>query len=138
MPRGHLTIANCVKCATCDIEFLGKHYQSKYCSSKCEFKNKYQRNRVKELNKGYRLQKKYKLTLDMYNQMVQQQNGNCLICLKATSNFDIDHCHTTQVIRGLLCRQCNLLLGMARDDIFVLTQAINYLKKQELKKAKGL
>lgn len=41
----------------------------------------------------------------------------------------VDHCHTTNDIRGLLCRHCNLLLGHAKDRVVVLQAAIRYLRK---------
>lgn len=41
----------------------------------------------------------------------------------------IDHCHTNGHVRGLLCQKCNSALGLLQDDINILTNAINYLKK---------
>lgn len=42
----------------------------------------------------------------------------------------IDHCHTTGTVRGLICQQCNTLLGMAKDSIPTLENAIVYLRKE--------
>ena len=41
----------------------------------------------------------------------------------------IDHCHNTGQIRGLLCHNCNLLIGHAKDDVQVLVSAIGYLNR---------
>ena len=41
----------------------------------------------------------------------------------------LDHCHLTGQIRGLLCYNCNLGLGMFKDDCAVLYRAIVYLSK---------
>lgn len=41
----------------------------------------------------------------------------------------VDHDHVTGTIRGLLCSKCNTLLGMAKDNIAILENAIKYLKK---------
>lgn len=38
-----------------------------------------------------------------------------------------DHCHNKNIPRGILCRQCNLLLGNAKDEVVILASAINYL-----------
>jgi hypothetical protein len=40
----------------------------------------------------------------------------------------VDHCHTTGAIRGLLCHNCNRALGLLKDDINVIKNAINYLE----------
>lgn len=39
----------------------------------------------------------------------------------------IDHCHTSGKVRGLLCSQCNTILGMAQDNPAVLQGLIAYL-----------
>ncbi len=41
----------------------------------------------------------------------------------------IDHCHNTGRIRGVLCKMCNTMLGMAKDNPEILTKAIVYLNK---------
>jgi hypothetical protein len=41
----------------------------------------------------------------------------------------IDHCHTTGVVRGLICFSCNTALGHFKDDIDVLKSAIRYLER---------
>jgi len=40
----------------------------------------------------------------------------------------MDHDHKTGFIRGLLCHQCNVMLGAARDNVAVLASAIRYLQ----------
>lgn len=42
---------------------------------------------------------------------------------------NIDHCHKTGVIRGILCGYCNNLIGRAKDDVDTLKAAIKYLEK---------
>lgn len=54
----------------------------------------------------------YGISKEETNLLLQQQNNLCLICSADISNyFHVDHCHTTNKIRGLLCRRCNTGLG---------------------------
>jgi hypothetical protein len=43
--------------------------------------------------------------------------------------LDVDHCHSSEKVRGLLCNPCNSMLGHARDNVFILKAAANYLEK---------
>ena len=52
---------------------------------------------------------------------------SCMIC-GSTHRLCIDHCHTTNKVRGILCSRCNAGLGMFRDDPVKLKAAIKYLK----------
>ena len=70
--------------------------------------------------------RKYGITLDEYETMCVAQDHKCLICTKVKP-LVVDHCHSEGHIRGLLCAQCNSVLGMAYDDVAILTAAINYL-----------
>ena len=67
-------------------------------------KNKYKRPHLK---------REYGITLEDYNVMFNEQQGKCKVCFKHqdTLNYplNVDHCHTTGKIRGLLCRNCSLL-----------------------------
>ena len=40
---------------------------------------------------------------------------------------NVDHCHTTGKIRGLLCRKCNTAIGLLNDNATVLRLAAEYL-----------
>ena len=42
-----------------------------------------------------------------------------------------DHSHKTNKVRDLLCSQCNLGLGHAKDSIDLLNKAIKYLEHHE-------
>lgn len=81
------------------------------------------------------IKKLYKLTLNEYNNMLEIQSHKCVICAKKhnpTKNHGrlfVDHNHETGEIRGLLCGNCNSILGHAHDNIDVLYAAINYLAK---------
>jgi len=83
--------------------------------------------------KEYRLKSKYGMTLTENNVLLQKQNNKCKICLVEFSNVtpNVDHCHTTNKIRGLLCRACNTGLGQFKDNTKLLTKAINYLEENK-------
>lgn len=46
----------------------------------------------------------------------------------AASEIQIDHCHETGRVRGLLCKPCNLALGFVNDSPALLRGLANYLE----------
>ncbi len=79
------------------------------------------------------LKRKYGLTVDAYFYMQEEQGGNCLICKSSDvghpgqSKLHVDHCHSTGIVRGLLCTHCNRGLGAFKDSPRLLQSAIDYL-----------
>lgn len=72
---------------------------------------------------------RYGITAAAWHALEQRQAGKCAICLQRPSHtLYVDHDHVTGKGRGLLCRQCNSLLGFAGEKAFVLHRAIAYLK----------
>jgi hypothetical protein len=67
------------------------------------------------------------------SQMLRDQNGSCAICsvrfveTSARVPYDIDHCHKTRKVRGLLCNACNKMLGLAKDNPDILKRGAEYL-----------
>lgn len=139
MGRGHVKNPQIKSCITCEKDFLALHYMSKYCSKSCMHKNQYARNRKKEKDKGYRLWKDYRITLDEYESRAKQQNYACAICERKVDILYVDHCHTNKNVRGLLCMNCNTALGHFQDNTRWLIRAVNYLEQNEdeLKKVRG-
>lgn len=70
-------------------------------------------------------------TLEMYDLVSKAQDGVCAICKKGTEgNLSADHKHINPPQpRGLLCNNCNLILGHAKDNTAILEAAIAYLRK---------
>jgi len=54
----------------------------------------------------------------------------CMICGKSDGQMHLDHNHANLRVRGKLCQNCNLLLGLAHDDTSLLKIAINYLEER--------
>lgn len=50
----------------------------------------------------------------------------CVIC-GSVENLVVDHCHKTNIIRGMLCNHCNRGLGHFKDDPQLLEFARIYL-----------
>ena len=53
----------------------------------------------------------------------------CEICKKDfdVSDLFVDHRHSDGLVRALLCRHCNSMLGFAREDIKILQAGIDFL-----------
>ena len=96
---------------------------------------------VKENTGWSRLKSVYGISKEQYMALLEAQNYKCKICgltsssqaakvgrKKVPSALAVDHCHQTGRIRGLLCVNCNSMLGMARDNPTLLLRAIQYLK----------
>lgn len=54
-------------------------------------------------------------TVVEYEKLAADQGSKCALChipqAEYRRAFDVDHCHTTGVVRGLLCNTCNQHLG---------------------------
>lgn len=74
---------------------------------------------------------KYGITSQDYLKILQAQNGGCAICGKPANRrkLDIDHCHLTGRVRGLLCPDCNIGIGRLGDSTEHLKKALIYLEK---------
>jgi hypothetical protein len=79
--------------------------------------------------------RKYGLSPAQFDSLLAAQNGVCAICgsahsrMKNAKRLYVDHCHVTNMNRGLLCFRCNSLLGNAGDSLEVLRSAIQYLER---------
>jgi len=77
------------------------------------------------------LKKAYRITPQIFDDMLNNQNEGCAICgikAQAHKRLNVDHCHYTGEVRGLLCTQCNVSLGGFKDSTMLLERAIAYLK----------
>jgi protein-arginine kinase activator protein McsA len=90
-------------------------------------RQKAQRVRNGKYTSSYWRKKKYGLSEEDHAEMLKSQNGLCKICRK-DDKLVVDHCHSTNKIRGLLCARCNKGLGHFLDNQELLTSAIKYLK----------
>jgi Recombination endonuclease VII len=45
--------------------------------------------------------------------------------------LDVDHCHKSNQIRGLLCNHCNRAIGLAKEDPALLRKMANYVEKEQ-------
>lgn len=118
-------VNECKKCAHRRLQ------KSRNDPNKKKFFKQYQRNS--------KLKHQYGITNKQFNEMMIAQSNKCLICDEfqktsdnkygAGSILNVDHCHITKKIRGLLCHLCNRGIGLFRERIDLLEKAVQYLKK---------
>lgn len=111
----------------------GKRTRKKYQQSlkgKANSKRYNQSIKGRQTRRNALLKNKYGITLKEYQRLNRKQNKRCAIC-KRVRVLHVDHCHKTEKVRSLLCCSCNWMLGNAEDNIKILKQAINYLRKYE-------
>lgn len=88
-------------------------------------------DRCREYARRHHLKVNYGLSEADYDALVERHGGCCAIC-GGDAGLAVDHCHTTGVVRGLLCTRCNPGLGFFQDDPELLRQAIDYLERSRL------
>ena len=115
-----LRISNYKICNLCEISKLFSEYtkvtNGDY-SSKCKPCNALNHKKLR-----------YGLDNINFNLLLEIQNNLCAICEVSFKNtkIEVDHCHQTKVVRGLLCHSCNSGLGQVNDNINILQSAIHY------------
>ena len=77
--------------------------------------------------------KKFGMTVEEYDLMVEDQDAKCAICGLPSEGkaLAVDHNHETGEVRGLLCGPCNMALGQLEpgDRLDAATQYLmRYLK----------
>lgn len=88
----------------------------------------------KEAVRDRMYRRSYGYTLAQYNKQLAAQEGVCPLCRRPPDPEDgrryaLDHCHTTGLMRGVLCSACNGGLGCFRDDVDRLLRAAAYLEE---------
>ena len=114
-------------CGWCGEDFKPNGPSHKYCGTDCKSAG----------NSDKYYQKQYGVGLRDVEAMYQEQNGKCAICDEHgfkmrdvhTSGLNLDHCHTTGKVRGLLCHNCNRAIGLLQDDTERMRRAIDYVSK---------
>ena len=81
-----------------------------------------------------RLEKLYQISPAMLAQTLAFQGWRCVICgsdfrMRSQRDRAIDHDHFFGNVRGVLCRECNLLLSFARESPSTLRSAADYLER---------
>jgi Recombination endonuclease VII len=70
----------------------------------------------------------YGIGADKVDSLIQKQGGLCAVCLKRPAT-QVDHDHTTGVVRGIVCLLCNAAMGAFRDDPKLIRRAIAYVRE---------
>lgn len=105
----------------------GLHNYCKECQKPTA--KKYYDAKGRKTQRDWWLNKKYGITEEQRAAMLAWQHGVCAICgvSPEQSKLDVDHNHITGKVRGILCRSCNLALGMFKDDRRLVQIAVAYL-----------
>ena len=134
----------CNTCKSCDAkrnQITRSNMSISEKEQRKQYEKEYMRKRESSSESYYnlggrskKLEKLYGITEIEYNSMFASQAGECSICLTHQSEhkhrFVVDHCHETNIVRGLLCKQCNIGLGMMKDNVDNLVRAIQYLSPE--------
>ena len=132
-------------CADCkgkfpESDFSTRGNASRHSSCKSCRKKQMRTHRKEnpDIYRQYEYKKKYKIDLDVYNKVLNEQGGVCFIC-KGTwvKVLVVDHDHDCcpgektcgKCLRALLCGNCNAGLGWFKHDIKVMESAIKYMQE---------
>lgn len=120
----------CKECASKrNKEYVAKH------KHRLQIKNKEWAIKNKNKIRDTKIKRKFGITLEEKNQMFKDQQNKCAICGTVENirgrDWDIDHCHETGKVRGILCSNCNRGLGLFGDSVKNLLKAAEYLQKHK-------
>ena len=104
-------------CHSCYVRVL-KGENPEFAEAHRKREREYRRNRYKDRPeerlrwmKDHGLRQKHGITISDYDKMMSDQDGKCAICGEGEKKLCVDHCHTTGLIRSLLCHKCNAAVG---------------------------
>lgn len=100
--------------------------------------NRYQERHPEVMTRNCRVQslkRNYGISIADYEHLFRLQRGQCAVCgtdkpIGPGKRLTVDHDHKTGTVRGLVCCNCNFVLGHCRDNPAVLRAAANYLERR--------
>ena len=109
-----------------------KFYRRNKVRRNADRRRYYRKHRDQEIQKSLERDhfNRYGITREQKYALLKQQGDRCSICKTRNSGkFDwhTDHDHITNTVRGILCLNCNHLLGKAKDSLKILLAAAAYL-----------
>jgi hypothetical protein len=122
-------------CKQCESDYSTEKHFSNPEKSKMAKRIWRKLNPEKSREKGWR-QKRIKnlngswFRWNDYVELLKFQHGKCAVCDSDGPEFHVDHDHKTGVVRGILCRSCNVTLGHVKDSIDRLEGLVAYLNKK--------
>ena len=131
----------CLKCSAEKpledfYKFFDKWSNKQYVSARCKLcHQEYRRESptTPRNRKAEKLQLRYGLTYEQWEKMRVNEGHSCMICgiTEAETNrkLDVDHCHSSGKVRGILCNPCNNMIGNAKDNVAALRAAADYLEE---------
>ena len=107
----------------------GRNYECKECT-----KARVKKNHDPEKARDRHYRRAYGISLADFNRMVLAQGNRCACCGTDEPGgrhnvWNVDHDHTTGDVRQLLCKDCNLVLGIVEDSPEHLQRLIEYVLK---------
>lgn len=118
------------KCFACqEIRNIDEFYIYKNGNvhSECQ---KCKLERFRKYQKEIGRYKKHGINKNIYDSMYKKQLGKCYLCKEKFPSLHIDHNHKNDKVRKLLCRDCNLALGLVKENSTILMNMISYLENE--------
>jgi hypothetical protein len=132
VPKGHKWCPDCGEVRS--LSEFGRNAANKSgVTSYCKPCHNARGRRAKDLVGGertYHLRRRYGITAQDADAMLEAQGGLCAIC-RAAPAAHVDHDHETSAVRALLCFNCNGGLGQFKDDPAVLRAAADYVEEHK-------
>lgn len=96
-------------------------------------KNKQFKLKYPEYHRDWHRRRKFGVEPSQINAIRDSQDGLCAGCLRdlAVNKECVDHCHDTGRIRGLLCNDCNVSIGILGDNPETLRRLADYIEKNK-------
>ena len=110
-----------------------RHYTCKDCTKK---RLKVSPSQSPERKRELFLKRNYGITPDEYDAMLEMQSSKCAVCKTDAPGgkhnvFCVDHDHVTGKVRELLCKDCNIVLGIINDSPEHLGRLMAYIVKHK-------
>lgn len=129
-------------CVACEQSYTRTSNRQKFCG-KCGKATRISLQRIPRRlairSRGRQRQlAKFGITLIEYENLLKKQLGCCAICKQPERRLDnsasgkikslaLDHHHLTGKLRGLICQDCNLAVGLLKDDPKLVKSLLYYL-----------
>jgi len=145
---GNYPISKFKKCTKCKQSYLATSEFFYKRNTAVDGLDSWCKNCKKEYDNKHNERKrleKYDITTREYEKMRIEQDNKCAICgidfdylnkikkdiVPRTGKPRIDHDHRSGKVRGLLCSDCNIVLGCFKDNPLIILKAINYLREHK-------